>query len=34
MTRFELIDVAGELGVVLPDEILSRLVTADCLSAS
>lgn len=25
MTQLELIDVEGELGVVLPDEILSRL---------
>jgi len=25
MTQLELIDVDGELGVVLPDEVLSRL---------
>jgi bifunctional DNA-binding transcriptional regulator/antitoxin component of YhaV-PrlF toxin-antitoxin module len=25
MTQLELIDVEGELGVVLPDEVLSRL---------
>ncbi|WP_310451760.1 hypothetical protein [Sulfuritalea sp.] len=25
MTRLELIDVEGELGVLLPDEVLSRL---------
>ena len=25
MTELELIDVEGELGVVLPDEVLSRL---------
>lgn len=25
MTQLELIDVEGELGVILPDEVLSRL---------
>lgn len=34
MTQLELIDVDGELGVALSDEILCRLVTANCLSAS
>jgi len=34
MTQPELIDVDDELWVALSDEILCRLVTADCLSAS